>query len=175
VTTWLPSAPDAGTGTADLLALLPAGAGELRALYDGLWEGGVDPVTLELCRRRMSMLITPAADPGPPDSRAVAAGLDDELVSALADWPTSDRYDPARRAAIGYAEQYVLDPHGFTDAGAATMHEHFTPEQLATLTTAVATFDALTRVRALLTVDADHTNLPVRGAAFGADLTSKGT
>jgi hypothetical protein len=175
VTTWLPAAAEAGTATADLLELLPAGAEELRALYTGLWEAGVDPVTLELCRRRMSMLITPGADPGPPDPRAVAAGLDDELLSAVADWPTSDRYDAARRAAIGYAEQYVLDPHGFTDAGAAAMHRHFTPEQLATLTTAVATFDALSRVRALLAVDADHTHLPVRRAGFGVDLTSKGT
>jgi hypothetical protein len=175
VTTWLPSSAGAGTATSDLLALLPAGHAELRALYDGLWDAGVDPVTLDLCRLRMSMLIIPGADPGPPDSRAVAAGLDDELLSDLAHWPTSDRFEAARRAAIGFAEQYVLDPHGFTDGDAAAMHEHFTPPQLATLTTAVATFDALARVRALLTVDADHTSLPVRRATFGADLTSKGT
>jgi alkylhydroperoxidase family enzyme len=159
----------------DLLALLPAGYDELRTLYAGLWDGGVDPVTLELCRLRMSAIIRAAPDRGPRDPRAVAAGLDDELVSALPDWPTSELFSAERRAALGFAEQYVLDPHGFTDDDAAAMHEHFTPEQLATLTTAVATFDALARIRALLTVDADHTDLPVRPATFGAGLTSKGT
>jgi alkylhydroperoxidase family enzyme len=171
VTTWLPSSPDETPGSADLLALLPAGYDELRALYAGLWESGIDPVTLELCRLRMSTIIR--SEPGRRDPRAVAAGLDDRLVSALPSWPTSELFSPAQRAALGFAEQYVLDPRGFTDADAAAMHEHFTPEQLATLTTAVATFDALTRVRALLTVDADHTDLPVRHATFGADLTSK--
>jgi alkylhydroperoxidase family enzyme len=174
LTTWLPPPADDAPAT-DLLALLPAGYDELRALYAGLFDAGVDPVTLELCRLRMSAIIRSAADPGPRDPRAVAAGLDDELVSALPDWPTSELFSPARRAALGFAEQYVLDPHGFTDAEAAGMHEHFTPEQLATLTTAVATFDALTRVRALLTVDAGHTDLPVRRATFGAALMSKGT
>jgi hypothetical protein len=175
VTTWLPPGRGSGTAGSDLLALLPAGHDELCALYDGLWDAGVDPVTLELCRLRMAMLIAPGADPGPRDGRAVAAGLEDELVAELAHWPTSARFDAGRRAAIGFAEQYVLDPHGFTDADAAVMHQQFTPEQLATLTTAVATFDALARVRAVLTVDADHTDLPVRRAAFGVDLTPEET
>jgi len=37
-----------------------------------------------------------------------------------------------------------------TDADAAALHTLFTPEQLAALTTALATFDALARVRVVL-------------------------
>ncbi len=164
-----------GTGPADLLALLPAGYEQLRALYDRLWDAGVDAVTLELCRLRMSTLIGGASGAGPRHPRAVAAGLDDDLVRALPEWPTSPRFSAAQRAALAFAEQYVMDPHQFTDDDAARMHEHFTPEQLATLTTAVATFDALARVRAVLSTDSLHTTLPVRDADFGAALSSKGS
>ena len=55
-----------------------------------------------------------------------------------------------QRCALALAEQYVIDAHGFTDDDMAVMHEHYTDPQLATLTTACATFDALARVRTVL-------------------------
>ena len=119
---------------------LPVGLDELRALYEGLWEGGVDRDTLELCRLRMASLIGTHAEP------AVGA----ELVEALPAWPTSSAFTDAQRCAIGFAEQYVIDPHGFTDGDGERLQQHFTDEQLATLTIAVATFDALARARAVL-------------------------
>ena len=119
---------------------LPVGLDELRALYDGLWEGGVDHDTLELCRLRMATLIGTAAEP------AVGSAL----VDALPAWPSSPLFSDAQRVAIAFAEQYVIDPHGFTDADGERLQQHFTDEQLAALTIAVATFDALARARAVL-------------------------
>lgn len=122
------------------IAELPVGGDELRALYEGLWDAGVEPETLELCRLRMATLIGAAAEPA----------VDAELVAALPSWPTAPAFTDAQRAALAFAEQYVIDPHGFTDADGARLQEHFTDEQLATLTIAVATFDALARARAVL-------------------------
>lgn len=119
---------------------LPVGLDELRSLYEGLWEAGVDRDTLELCRLRMASLIGTAAEPA----------VDAALVEALPSWPSSPLFTDAQRAAIGFAEQYVIDPHGFTDAVGERLQQHFTDEQLATLTIAVATFDALARARAVL-------------------------
>jgi alkylhydroperoxidase family enzyme len=167
VTTWLP--PVAGAPD-DLLALLPAGYDELRALYAGLWETDFDPVTLELCRLRLATLVRSTADLATRDPRAVAAGLDEELVGDLPSWPSSSRFTDAQRAALAFTEQYVIDPQGFTDADAERMHRHFTPPQLATLTTAVATFDALARVRALLRADPATSTLPTRDATVGVTL-----
>ena len=119
--TWLPVEPGA-----DVWDLVPGARDALRALYSSLWHAGVDGELLERCRRRVDALI---------------AGL-----------PTDDdagRPEP-ERAALGFAEQYVIDPHGVTDAQAETLHRLFTPEELAALTTALATFDALARVRAVL-------------------------
>jgi alkylhydroperoxidase family enzyme len=132
------------------LDALATGAAELQVLYDELWDAGVDPVTLELCRLRMATLIGSVTDMALREPRAVAAGLVEETVEDLPAWPTSERFTDAQRSAIGFAEQYVIDAHGFTDADMAAMHEHYTDPQLATLTTACATFDALARVRTVL-------------------------
>ena len=48
----------------------------------------------------------------------------------------------SQRAAVGYAEQYALDPHGLRDDDFVALHEHYDDAQLATLTLAVAMFDA---------------------------------
>jgi hypothetical protein len=127
--TWLP-APAEGS-----LALLPAGADALLdELYAQLWDRGVDHATLDLCRTRIITMVTGRpSDPAPQ--------------------PATD----AQRAAVGFAEQFVLDPHGCTDEQMRTLQEHFTGPQLATLTTAVAVFDALARVRAVLAVPEEGT------------------
>jgi alkylhydroperoxidase family enzyme len=133
-----------------VLVGLATGVPELQALYDELWETGVEPVTLELCRLRMATLIGSFADMATREPRAVAAGLTEATVEALPAWPTSDRFTDAQRSAIGFAEQYVIDAHGFTDDDMVVMHRHYTDPQLATLTTACAVFDALARVRTVL-------------------------
>ena len=131
---------------------LTTGVAELKGLYDELFDVGVDPVTLELCRLRMATLIGSAADMAMREPRAAAAGLTEETIEALPAWPTSEHFTEAQRVALGFAEQYVIDAHGFTDDDMAVMHEYFTDEQLASLTTACATFDALARVRAVLAI-----------------------
>ncbi|HZQ86265.1 MAG TPA: hypothetical protein VFA83_15565 [Acidimicrobiales bacterium] len=122
--TWLPL--DAG---AEVLELLP-GAGEaLRALYRSLWESGVDPAVLSACQ----------------------AAIESAIGTLRTDPPHAA--DAATQAAVMFAEQYVVDAHGVTDAQAAALHEHFTDAQLAALTTAIATFDAIARVRAVLAAE----------------------
>jgi alkylhydroperoxidase family enzyme len=130
--TWLPGAAD-GPQPVDVFALLPAGAAELEELYAQLWDGGVDRATLELCRARIATMVTGTlVEPGRTSQ------------------PESET--DAQRAAVGFAEQFVLDPHGCTDEQMRALQTHFTGPQLATLTTAIAVFDALARVRAVLAV-----------------------
>jgi alkylhydroperoxidase family enzyme len=170
ITTWLPSDPtDSDT---DVLAVLPVGYPELRALYARLWDAGIDPVTLELCRLRAAAVIGSDADLSVRDPRAVAAGLDEQAVEALRDWPTSPRFTEAQRAALRFAEQYVIDPHGFSDGDQEILLRHFDGPQLATLTIAVALFDCLARVRSVLTAGpTTTTTLSTRDAEIGVALT----
>ena len=126
--TWLPIAPDPTTPV-DVFALLPAGATDLDRLYTQLWQSGLGHATLELCRARITTMIC-------------------GRVAAPAPDPETD----AQRAALGFAEQFVLDPHGCTDEQMDALQRFFSGPQLATLTSAVAVFDALARVRAVLSL-----------------------
>jgi alkylhydroperoxidase family enzyme len=122
-TTWLPV--DAG---ADVWDLLPAPHQQLRALQASFVRAGLDPGLLESCRTHMDALVG-----GRPSPVTVNGSMSD-----------------VERAAVGFAEQFVLDPRGVTDAQTDELHRLFPAQQLAALTTAVATFDAMARVKAVL-------------------------
>jgi len=100
-----------------------------RDLYDGLWQAGLDGATLDLCRDRVASLLRMERDP--------------------TDWTA---VTDAQRAALAFAEQYVLDPHGLRDADFEALHAQFAPEQIATLVLAVAMFDARSRFECALEV-----------------------
>jgi alkylhydroperoxidase family enzyme len=122
--TWLRTS---STTLDDVFRLRPNAYARFNELYDGLWNAGVDAPTLDACRARIDALLEFAPDP------TQALGLDD-----------------AQRAAVAYAEQYALDPHALTDASFDRLHEFYDDAQLATLTLAVAMFDARARFRTAL-------------------------
>jgi alkylhydroperoxidase family enzyme len=105
-----------------VFALRPNAYARFRELYDGLWQSGVDAATLDACRDRINALLRFEADP--------TATLD---------------LTRGQRAAVDYAEQYALDPHGLRDDDFVALHAHYDDAQLATLTLAVAMFDARAR------------------------------
>ena len=121
-TTWLPV--DAGAGVWDLV---PAPHQQLLDLHASLVRSGLDPSLLDACWTRI-----------------------DVLVGGAPDVTTDPSMSDAERAAVGFAEQFVRDPRGVTDAQAEDLHRLFPAAQLAALTTAVATFDAVARVKAVL-------------------------
>ena len=141
-TTWLPI-------KGGPLDQIPIAADQLRALVARLWDTADDPVILELCRLRIALLVDVPADPAFRSPHP----LDNRLASALSAWPDDPRFTDAQRSALGFAEQYVLDAHGVTDSQIARLRDHFSPAQLATVTTGIAVFDALARAGAVLAGD----------------------
>ncbi len=77
----------------------------------------------------------------PRTRAAVEAGLDESLVAALAEWATNPAFDPASRACLGLAEQYVIDVHGITDTQVAELQDHIGPQGVIDLTTALAAWE----------------------------------
>jgi alkylhydroperoxidase family enzyme len=104
----------------------PTASDRLHELTEALYHQDVDAAVLDVMRRRIDSLIA-----GRP--MVVAATLTDE-----------------QQVALMFAEQYVLDVRGFTDADNDRLHAHFTDGQLTTLTFAVAVFDASARTNAIL-------------------------
>lgn len=152
MTSWLASAPDASL--VGLLSLRP----DLAEAYDcfavRLWRDHlVDPIVLELCRLRIAQLLgdRPALARRTPE--AIAAGLDEVAISALASWPTSAFISARQRAALGVAEQFVIDPHGVSDAMVAELRAHVGDAGVVALTTALGLFDGFTRMRITLRED----------------------
>jgi hypothetical protein len=127
--TWLPTTARGDDALDRVFGLRPVAYERFRALYDGLWAGGVDARTLDLCRARVDSLVRLQSDP-------------------TASTATTD----AQGAALAYAEQYVLDPHGLRDEDFDRLHAHFDDAALATLTLAVAVFDAQARFSVALEV-----------------------
>ena len=61
-----------------------------------------------------------------------------------------DDLDERDRAVVRWAEQFVIDPHGISDADRAALTAVLDDRQLGELTTAVAVFEALARTRVAL-------------------------
>jgi len=127
--TWLRTVAEGDTDLDRVFGLRPNAYARFRELIDLLPEGGIDPPTLDACRARIDALLCFEPDP----------------TSAL-------ELSDAPRAAVGYAEQYALDPHGLRDADFEALHERFDDAQLATLTLAVAMYDAQARFSVALEV-----------------------
>lgn len=130
------------TSRDELLALHPELAADHHRVVDEFWNASVDARILELCRLRMATILgnTRAWDE-PRSPAAIAAGLDESLVAALADWPTHPGFDPATKVCLGLAEQYVLDVHGISDAQVADVEQAIGADGVITLTTALATWE----------------------------------
>jgi hypothetical protein len=127
--TWLRSEVDGATPLDRVFGLRPNAYARFRELLDGLDDGGIDPTTLAACAARIDALLRCAPDP----------------TTALA-------LTAAQRAAVGYAEQYALDPHGLRDSDFDALHAYYDDAQLATLTLAVAMYDARARFSVALEV-----------------------
>ena len=127
--TWLRTEAGGATALDHVFGLRPNAYARFTELLDALPEGGVDEPTLAACRSRIDALLRFEPDP------TTAIDLTD-----------------AQRAAVGYAEQYALDPHGLRDSDFDELHAFYDDAQLATLTLAVAMYDALARFTAALEV-----------------------
>lgn len=135
-------------------SLRPELYADYRAFADLFWSRRlVEPVILELCRIRVAQILGCAAEERRRTPQAVAAGLDEELVAAVADWKGSPRLSDAQRACLRLAEGFVLDPHGVSDADAAAVAAHLPPKEMMALIEALAVFDGFTRFRLILGVE----------------------
>jgi alkylhydroperoxidase family enzyme len=133
---WLPGARRA-TSIDDVLDLRPDLAEPLDDLLATLRAGPIERELLDSCealvRRRIGVPVT-----GPvPDTSA-------------------RDLDARTRNVLYLTEQFVLDPHGIDIDLRDAVLDHCSLEELATLVQAIAVFDALARMEAVLTSPDDE-------------------
>ena len=119
-------------------------------LHTELWANSFDPRLMELMRIRTAQLLGVTAEIERRTPRALSAGLDEETIAELPQWPRSPRFDARDRAALGWAEQWIIDVRGITDEDAAHLQSQFTARELSGLTMAISVFEMLIRARAAL-------------------------
>jgi alkylhydroperoxidase family enzyme len=151
--TWLPETTPGDTPLDAVFGLCPPTYERFRELYGGLWHAeGLDPVVVELCRLRVATLLHCEAELCLRYQAARDAGLGEAQIEELPRWPTSPVFTALQRACLGFAEQYVLDPHGVSDEQMAELGRHLDRRGIASLTLALAMTDALARFRLALGV-----------------------
>ncbi|HEV8296230.1 MAG TPA: carboxymuconolactone decarboxylase family protein [Acidimicrobiales bacterium] len=151
--TWLTSTAPGDTDLDRVFGLAPGIYARYRDLYEQLWSRkAVSPVLLEVCRLRIAQLIGCPPELAHRTPAAQAAGLTEEKIAALRQWPSSPHYSAVERACLSFAECYVIDAHAVTDEQCAALNEHLSPEEIAALTTAIAVFDAMARFQVALDV-----------------------
>jgi alkylhydroperoxidase family enzyme len=149
-TSWI-GGPDARS-LDELLVLSPA-SDTLRLYRDAIWrDPATDPRVLELCRLRLGQLLgvdprMRAIAPG-----AAARGVDEQTVADLAQWPTSTSFGSRDRAALAFAEQWLLDPSGVTDDLCAALRDALGEPGCAALTMGLALAEAMLRLELALGV-----------------------
>jgi alkylhydroperoxidase family enzyme len=137
------------------LALRPQLRSDYHRFRSLLWQA-LDPVVLELCRLRVAQLIGCRSELLARTPAALSAGLDEDKVSRLSRWPSDPTFSPGERACLAFAEQFVLDPHGVTDAQAAAVLAHLGAPGMVALTQALGIFEGFTRLRMILGVTGDQ-------------------
>ena len=105
------------------------------------------PSLLELCRLRIAQLLGCEAALVHRTPEAIAAGLDEDLVSSLSQWPTDARFSDQARACLGYAEQLLIDAQGVSDEDADRMIDAVGQGGFLVLTYACGLFETTQRAR----------------------------
>jgi len=105
----------------------------------------VDPVLLELCRIRVAQLVESTFDLSLRYAPARAAGLGEDKLDAVADYPDSPQFTDRERAVLEFAEQFVIQSSSISDDDVTRVQAHLTPEEFIYLTKALGVLDQFAR------------------------------
>ena len=152
--TWLAATAPGRTPLQEVTALRP----ELQPLLDAYlaetWAA-CDPLLLELCRLRVAALHGDRTQQQLRHAGAVEAGLTEQLVAALPHYHDAPGFTDHQRRCLAYAEQYVVDVHGITDADASAVKAGMDDAGFVAFTVALGLFDGIGRMRLVLGLDDD--------------------
>jgi alkylhydroperoxidase family enzyme len=126
---------------AAVLAARPELAAAHERLLAAIWSGSVSPVTLELCRLRMATLLASAAALSERSQAAVDAGLTEERIARLPQWPSDPSFSTEERACIGFVELFVIDHDQISDEDVRELTDLLTAQGVVTFTTALIAWD----------------------------------
>jgi alkylhydroperoxidase family enzyme len=126
------------------------------------------PATVELCRRRVAMLLGNEAELDRATTTDADGDLGDELAT-LARWTSSPFIGPAERACLAFTEQFVIDVTQIDDTMVAAVAAHSSPADTYVFARWLQACEARQRVELLFRHDP---SLAALCASAGATTTS---
>ena len=152
--TWL---PETGPGRDDFersFALRPDLFAAWREFASIFWTRRlVDPVLLELCRLRIAQLNGARYPLGTRMQEARDAGLDEAKLAKLEAWWREPGFSDLERACLRFAEQFVTDAKGTSDAEAGPVVAALGDAATVAFVEALAIFDGFSRFCRMLDVE----------------------
>lgn len=119
----------------------------LVAISDGLHRGRLGADLVELVFLRASQLNGCTYCMDMHASALRRAGAPERKLDTLAGWRESPAFDPRERAALAWTEALTrIDPAQDNGPAYAGLDAHFSPEQIAELTFAIAVINAWNRL-----------------------------
>lgn len=146
---WLPGPDGAPLQWADVTAAFPEPVAALIELHQAVWDH-TDPVLLELCRLRMATLLSYVPGLQLRSPKAKAAGLTEDKIARLAQWPTSSLFNACERASLALAEQMLMDTAGTTDEQVADLLHYLDPAACYRLVQGISAMESLARLGLVL-------------------------
>lgn len=113
----------------------------------------VDPVLLELCRLRIAQLHGARHPLSVRTPEALAAGLDEAKLAALAAWWKSPGFSDLERSCLRFAEQFVTDAKTMSDDEARPVVAALGDAGTVAFVEALALFDGISRFCRMLDVE----------------------
>ena len=154
--TWLTDNDSPASALEAVLGLRPELLSRYRAFYATFWEDGlVPPRTLELCRLRIAAIHDCDAEWLIRDANVALSG---EQLDALRSGHFDD-FSADEQAALAVADQIPHQHHQIGDDDIQALEHTLTPAGAVLLLTAAAFFDVSSRLKLVLGVPGNRTDL----------------
>jgi alkylhydroperoxidase family enzyme len=107
--------------------------------------GRIDPVVSELCRLRIAQMVESDFDLALRYRPATDAGLSEQKIAALSDYPTSSHFSERERIILEFTEQWVIQSSSITDDDVARLQTVISPEEFMYFCKALSLIDQFAR------------------------------
>lgn len=134
---------------ADYNRLAPAAYAAMLALGKAVADSGLEPGLIELVKIRASQINACAFCTLYHTDIVRRAGVPQRQLDLLPAWRDANAFSPRERAALAWTEALTAMAHE-TEAEYAALAPHFTPAEIAFLTTAIANINAWNRIAGAL-------------------------
>ncbi len=142
------------------LSLRPKLASAVGAMNDAVFASTLDWRLHELVRMRIAQINGCTVCLAWRTPQALAVGVTDELLAAVADWRDSTDFSEVERAALEFTELFCTDSVSIGDELMARLAQHFDPGEIVELALVIGKYLSQGRFMQVLGLDQDSCAVP---------------